>query len=1079
MLPFTLAAQTPGAAYATGRERIRDGVNLHDEEKYDEAMREFEKVHPCDSLYYLSLYEAALTSLNMKKFSQGVAYCKKGLTLKSPETRGFYDLMGSCYDYMDKQDSAIWAYQEGLKIYPNYYKYYFEIAVSYAGKKNDSAAIRYLMKANEINNIHPGTHLLLAKIAARNGYFVGAYFAHLYSALLDNNSGRAINGLGEFQKLCNNNVELEKKPLVIPHSANYNQIEELLKARAAQIESYKSKVQLPYTEITKQCQLLSEQFVYDDSDKNFFNAFYGKLFYEAWKKGHFEGNMYQVFSGINDRDIQAISMKKKGVIGAYQDFMIKEIKEFRKKTKYIYKGVAIEGDRYFTNSGDVEAVGKMVNEKKEGNWYIFSYNGNLKTLANYVNDEPEGNWQTFYITGEKYTDGSWKNGKRNGPYTVYWPNGIVKEKGTYENGEIVGEVINYNSTGSLNEVTQFNSKGQRHGKYVSYTNYGVKSAEAEYVNGNVQGLVVNYYRNGQKSEEREFKDGYATGPTKQYYENGKLRAEGKYVTGKKDDLWITYYDNGKKKNEGRYKMGMQIGDWKEYEYTGRLSQTYQMNDAGQLHGEIKGYNRKGVMVRHAVYKKGKLKVAEYFDETGKNIGITKGGKKYEMKDLYPNGVVDETGRIEKNLRQGKFTHRWMNNTLGTEVEYVNDVLDGLSRKYYYNGQVQDEYYYRNGERDGYFRRFYKNGQMSAEGYYRNGDLVGPYTSYHENGSVKEKFFYMNNEAVGYGEFFDIKGRITRRSIYSDIIVIQNELMDTLGKVYQTYGDATGSGTITTKFHNGAKQEEFVIVSGVKHGPYKRYYPNGTLRESANYVYGWIHGQYKFYEPNGKLSLLQTYKNDNIDSVEVDYDLEGRKSSERSFYNGSLQGPRRWYYENGQVQADKWYTDGEEDSVAVFYGENGALGLALYFDSGVLIGYANVDNTGKLKPMKPIIEESVKISAFYANGNKSRDAEYVHNMLEGTRTAYFTNGKVFTTGELKNDEFNGKSSEYYIDGKLKEESELKNGDFHGVRKQYYSNGKLAVESNFYYGVKQGVETWYDQTGKVVATYFYINGNAFSR
>ncbi len=1079
LLPFALAAQTPGAAFTSARERIQQGVQFNDDEKYDEAMREFEKVHPADSLYYLALYESALTSMNQKKYAKGVDFCKKGLAMISPEKRGFYDLMGSCYDYMEKQDSAIWAYNEGLKVYPNYYKYYFEIAVSYAGKKNDSAAIRYLIKANELNNIHPGTHLLLARIAARNGYFVGAYFAHMYAILLDNNSGRALNGLSEFQKVCNNNVEMEKTPYAIPHSANYNQIDELLKARAAQIESYKSKVSLPYTEITKQCQLLSEQFVYDPEDKNFYNAYYGKYFYNAWKKGLFEGGMYQMFSGINDRDIQAIVMKKKGAISAYQDYMINEIVTFRKKIPYIYQGKALEGDRFFTNSGDVEAVGKLVNGNKEGDWYIFSYNGNLKTLAHYENNEPEGRWETFYITGEKNTDGGWKKGKRHGPYTLYWPNGQIKEKGNYDNGTISGEVINYNSNGSISEVTQFNSKGVRHGKYVSYTSYGVKSAEAEYVNGSVQGKVLNFYRNGKKSEEREFKDGYSHGPAKQYFENGKVMSEGSNIAGKRDGYWITYFDNGKKKSEGNYKMGLQVGEWKDYDYKGFLRQTYTMSDAGVLNGTITGYNSKGAIIRTAVYKKGKLKVAQFFDNNGKLLSTTKGGKNYEMKDMYPNGVVDEVGKIEKNQRQGKFVHRWMNNTLGTESEYINDAMDGLYRKYYYNGQVQDEYYYRQGDLDGYFRRYYKHGQLKAEGYYKQGSLVGPYTSYYENGAVKEKFYYMNNEATGYGEFFDNKGRITKRTLYSDIIVTKTELMDTTGKVFQTFGDVTGSGAITTKFFNGSKHEEFTMVNGVKHGPYKRYYPNGVLRETVNYVYGWYEGQYKFYEPNGKLSFMQIYHNDNIDSVEVDYDLEGRKSAERTFYNGNLNGSRRWYYENGQVQADKWYTDGEEDSTTVFYGENGAIGMALYFESGVMMGYAYVDNTGKLGPVRAMPEETGKIAAMYSNGNKAREAEYVHNMLEGTRTAYFTNGKVFTTGVLKNDEFDGKSSEYYIDGKLKEESTLKFGDFHGVRKQYYSNGKLAVETNFYYGEKQGVETWYDQNGKVIATYFYINGNAFAR
>lgn len=76
--------------------------------------------------------------------------------------------------------------------------------------------------------------------------------------------------------------------------------------------------------------------------------------------------------------------------------------------------------------------------------------------------------------------------------------------------------------------------------------------------------------------------------------------------------------------------------------------------------------------------------------------------------------------------------------LGTfdRITNVEGILNGPSRKYYWNGKIKSEITYKNGKREGPSRLYYENGQLKAEGFYLGGKLAGPVKEYDEKGILK-------------------------------------------------------------------------------------------------------------------------------------------------------------------------------------------------------------------------------------------------------------------------------------------------------------------------------------------------------
>ncbi|MGZ3883391.1 MAG: hypothetical protein ACXVPQ_06790 [Bacteroidia bacterium] len=1082
MLAFTCKSQNIGDKFPSSLEVIENGIELSDKGEYDNAIKEYLKVNPCDSNYFYALYELAVTYTNAKQYDKVIACCKQGLKMNSSEERGFYDLLATAYDYKEMTDSSMYYYGLGIKKFPAYHKYYFEIAVSLLGRKNDSAGFRYLVKSATLNPVHAGTHLQLALLAARNGHFTEAMLAFQYFFFIENQTKRYVSSLSTFQKMCNNNFEQNDKPIDLgtPSSAIYQELDEIIKSRAAQIDNYETKVKLRYKDIIKQCQIVSEKFKYDEKDQSFYNRFYGGLFSKIWSKNYFVPSMYLMFSGLTDEEAKEQFKKNEKEIEAFLEYFYTLVRDQAKVIRHQVNGKDVEGDRYFYKNGNIEAVGlKNAANKQTGKWYIYHTTGFLKEEGVYDNDQPDGTWTGYYPNGDKKSEVSWVKGKKEGVYKLFYNNGRLKETGTYKNGQLDGEIYLYATTGALKEKSTYKNNVQS-GPYVSYNSVGLKSIDAAFDNNKVSGKVIDYFDNGNIQEKRIFKNGQNAGTAVGYYPSGKIEFVGSNKNNKKDSIWTWYFENGNKQKEGEYKDGKTVKKWMYYYPNGQVKSVENYNSDGELDGEFKEYTRKGRLYNDTRFKKNNYVSIVYYDAWQKPVAeVQNRSGDFLLKKYYSNSNPDEEGTYKNNKKEGVFTSYYVNGAKATEATFKNDQYEGTNTRYYCNGKLLEEYYCRENEFDGFYKTYHENGAVESDGYFAHGSHEGPYNVYYKNGVIKERYYYRNDVLVGTGDFFDVKGRLEHRLHYTDVSVSKEEFFDTTGAVYCTALLDKDSAEIKTTYFNNAIKEKYSVKYTKRHGKYVAYHPNGKVKRTAEYAYGKLTGELCNYDTEGILISKQHYADNKREGEEILYTNDGAKESTRTYKNGKLNGTLTWYFENGKPISDKYFVDGNADSTANYYGEDGTLGMSIYYDDDELVAWSYPDKNRKMVGPMEVKNSTAQLVAYYPNGQKSRESEYKAGYMVGKRIAYFTNGKKYSESDYTDNEKSGPDKEYYINGQLRTDQQMVCGELNGPQKNYYNNGQLQSECYYINDVKYGTEKLYDKTGKLIKTYVNINGDSFEK
>ena len=121
---------------------------------------------------------------------------------------------------------------------------------------------------------------------------------------------------------------------------------------------------------------------------------------------------------------------------------------------------------------------------------------------------------------------------------------------------------------------------------------------------------------------------------------------------------------------------------------------------------------------------------------GKMVGKTYVG---EWKYYHKNSTKVMT--TEAYTTEGQLTGKrlvyYNNDQLAEEANYVNGVLEGISKWYSLKGVVLKEFIYKQGELDGISKVNNGKGELLVEGYYKSGKKVGIW-KYYENGQLKEE-----------------------------------------------------------------------------------------------------------------------------------------------------------------------------------------------------------------------------------------------------------------------------------------------------------------------------------------------------
>ncbi|HSY60725.1 MAG TPA: tetratricopeptide repeat protein, partial [Cytophaga sp.] len=190
-------------------ELVHQGVALHDEGKYDQAIAKYDQALLQDKDNFLALTEKAYSLSMLKKYDEAIACCKKVIELNpnSTELGMVYVTYGNALDAQNKGDESIRIYDEGLKKNPNFYQLYFNKGITLIGQTKYDDAILAFQKAVTIKPNHASSHNALATLLAAQKKTIPSLLASCRFLILEPKGTRASRNLDNIKQATTGGVE--------------------------------------------------------------------------------------------------------------------------------------------------------------------------------------------------------------------------------------------------------------------------------------------------------------------------------------------------------------------------------------------------------------------------------------------------------------------------------------------------------------------------------------------------------------------------------------------------------------------------------------------------------------------------------------------------------------------------------------------------------------------------------------------------------------------------------------------------------------------------------------------------------
>ncbi len=212
-LSTALFAQTSEKA----RKLVNEGVALHDEEKYEEALQKYDAALAEDANYFSAWYEKSFTLSALGNYKEVIEISKQLIKKfpDEPQLKLVYVSYGNTLDYAKKGKEALKVYDQGLKKYPDFYLLYFNKGISLSMQNKADESIPYFQKAVLLNPQHPGSHNALGRLLI-NSNKVPGMLALMRMLVIEPESKRAAENWQTLQPLF---MAEAKKEITI--SANF------------------------------------------------------------------------------------------------------------------------------------------------------------------------------------------------------------------------------------------------------------------------------------------------------------------------------------------------------------------------------------------------------------------------------------------------------------------------------------------------------------------------------------------------------------------------------------------------------------------------------------------------------------------------------------------------------------------------------------------------------------------------------------------------------------------------------------------------------------------------------------------
>ncbi len=472
---------------------------------------------------------------------------------------------------------------------------------------------------------------------------------------------------------------------------------------------------------------------------------------------------------------------------------------------------------------------------------------------------------------------------------------------------------------------------------------------------------------------------------------------------------IYFYENGKKSSEGFLNDGKPDGYWKTYYENGNVKSEGN-RDHFELDSIWKFYDEEGKMLLVINYKNGKKNgVKKTFLKEGMiEETYVNDIKQGLVKRYYPDGKIKSIIPCVQGKENGKAFEFSEDSVIIVLSEYkkgfmiykekingynVNKLKDGKWMSFYNNGNVKTEENYKNGLREGYFKEYTEEGSLIKIEKYTNDQLQ---QDAQELVKLDTKYdFYPN-------------GKIKVEGTYNDSIA------EGVRRYFSEKGDVISSKIFKEGIVIG---EGIVDKKGRKQGAWKEYYFPGkstdnkrVLKSEGTYKNDKRINKWKFYYPNGNPEQIGAYNN-----------------------NSQPIGDWKWYLESGIIRREESFVDGLAEGMMIEYNDSNKIIAKGNFIAGLEEGFW-----------------------FYHVGDERQEGNYVAGKRSGEWKHYYDEKHLRFEGSYVDGVEDGKHIYYWDNGYIKEDGIYEMGKKEGDWKINNDDGTLFMTIFF----KNGQELRYD-------------------
>jgi hypothetical protein len=186
---------------------VWEGVKLHDQGQYDEAIKKYDEALAINKNHYLASYEKSHALMYLEKYAECIDLCEFLLkNFPGEDNSSVYINYGNSLDILGKSKQALDIYDEGIKKYPKMALLYFNKAITLFNTGDISGAIEADKLSIQYNPYHGSSQNLLS-LALNKTNKVYSLLASLVFLAIEPDGKRAAVNLKNVQNILTGNAQ--------------------------------------------------------------------------------------------------------------------------------------------------------------------------------------------------------------------------------------------------------------------------------------------------------------------------------------------------------------------------------------------------------------------------------------------------------------------------------------------------------------------------------------------------------------------------------------------------------------------------------------------------------------------------------------------------------------------------------------------------------------------------------------------------------------------------------------------------------------------------------------------------------